>query len=112
MMKLTRLLVSPLIRENREEYKVNKEVIPTLPPWFHPTLLGYSSNSIRQYRTNEGGHVREYRDAFVYHKDRFNPETHPIEHIVHDTEILYSLFTLGMISVVFRKFHQNNRKKR
>jgi hypothetical protein len=110
MIYLVKLLVSFLMQGKTEEYEVSKKVMPSLPPWFHPTQLGFRSGSISQYRSEKGGHVREYAEKFVYHKDKFNPEKQPIEHIIYDTQIVQSLLALGMISFAFGRCYQSIRK--
>jgi len=82
----------------KEEYIISKDVMYQLPHWFHLTFLGFPRGSIRQYRDARGGHVREYKESFVYHRDNYNPETNPLKHIVHDSPGLgFTLLAGGML---------------
>jgi hypothetical protein len=112
MIDFVKLLISLVMHGKKEKYEVSKEVMPSLPPWFHPTLLGFRSSSISQYRSEEGGHVREYSKKFVYHKDKFNPEKQPLEHIIYDTQIMQSLIILGMISFAFGRYYRSIKRSR
>ncbi|MEM0117034.1 MAG: hypothetical protein QXX17_03925 [Conexivisphaerales archaeon] len=110
MINLVKLLTIILSPRNKEEFAVSKEVMPVLPPVFHSTLLGFGQGSKRQYRNDEGGHVREYEERFVYHKDEFNPEKHPVKHLFYDTQLLQTLFVFGALSFVYRKYNCRSKK--
>lgn len=84
---------------NRNEYSISKEVMPEVQPWFHPTFIGFRHGAIMQYRDRNGGHIREYNDRFLYHTDKYNPETHPVEHLLYDNGLLLALLSFKMIYI-------------
>ena len=62
----------------------SKSALPHLPPCFKPTLLGeYRFGMLGQYRC-KNLHAYDFGSYWKIHKDRRNPETHPMEHLVED----------------------------
>ena len=71
-------------RDN-DEISIPKTVLPRLPEGYKETLLGDRRGAIRQFRHPSGLHVREYSDRFVIHRDSFDPRSHPVRHLIHDS---------------------------
>lgn len=68
-----------------KEIFISKEVLTTLPEEYRETVVGDRRGALRQYRHPSGMHVREYRDGFVVHRDRFDPRAHPVSHLLSDS---------------------------
>ena len=68
-----------------KEIFISKEVLTTLPEEYRETMLGDRRGALHQYRHPSGMHVREYRDGFVVHRDRFDPRAHPVRHLLSDS---------------------------
>lgn len=51
---------------------------------FEVTPLGHAHGAITQYRGPYGAHLREYLHFFKLHRDRVDPRTDPIGHLVND----------------------------
>ncbi len=67
-----------------KDFTFSKSKLPTLPPCFKPTLLGeFRFGMLGQYRCRNL-HAYDFGNYWVIHKDRRNPETHPIEHLIED----------------------------
>ena len=68
------------------EISISKEVLPSLEGYdLQETILGEARGSIKQYRNSAGLHVREYEDRFVIHRDKVDPRTDPIGHLLKDS---------------------------
>lgn len=53
----------------------------------HPSWVGDPKGALRQFRDDQeinSIHVREYPDRICVHRDRYNPERRPIEHLRYD----------------------------
>ncbi len=80
---------------------ISKSIMPSLPEEFEETYLGALDGAIRQYRSKSGMHVREYKDRFVLHQDRFDPRRDPLSHLVVDSP--ETLLALGSAAVLSRR---------
>lgn len=64
--------------------RVSKSQMLSLPAGFVPTILGEPKfGCLGQYRRGQL-HAYDMNSYWLIHKDHFNPETHPIEHVVVD----------------------------
>jgi hypothetical protein len=79
---------------------ISKEVLPSLEGLgFVETTLGDSDGSLRQFRNSTGIHIREYEQYFEVHKDRFDPRTHPLKHLICDSpETLVAFGAASMLA--------------
>ena len=53
----------------------------------HESTLGLLKNAEKQYRDSQGTnsmHSREFATKFCFHRDQYNPEQYPVEHILVD----------------------------
>jgi hypothetical protein len=83
-----------------DSISISKEVLPSLDGLgFSETILGERRGSLRQYRNASGIHVREYPDRFVIHRDRVDPRSDPLGHLVKDSP--ETLLAFGTASLVF-----------
>ena len=81
---MTNLVESFRYAPYRVEKKFTKRELPYLPSGFKPTILGEPKiGMLGQHRWGLL-HAYEFPDYWLIHKDEFNPETHPIEHLVKD----------------------------
>ena len=66
------------------DVKFTKQQLSHLPSCFKKTLLGEPRlGMIGQYRCGNL-HAYEFGSHWLIHKDRRNPETHPVEHLIED----------------------------
>jgi hypothetical protein len=80
--------------------KFSKKEIPELPSCFKPTILGEPKwGMIAQYRCAcMNLHAYDFGDHWEIHKDKQNPLTHPIEHLVEDApRVLGAIVGIGAI---------------
>jgi hypothetical protein len=76
-----------LFDEDGDTFRISKEVLPSLEGLdFSETILGDPDGSLRQFRNSTGLlHIREYKDYFEIHKDRVDPRTDPLGHLLLDS---------------------------
>ena len=67
-----------------KEFRVFKNRVPTLPVCFEETPLGDFKGALRQFRGPYGSHVHEYKDYWVFHRDKIDPRYDPIGHLIQD----------------------------
>ena len=72
-----------------------------LGPEFEETTLGYSEDSIAQYRRPNGQHILEYLDHYKGHRDHANPEGDPISHLVNDAPELLVSGIVGIFLTIY-----------
>ena len=93
---------------------IPKGIREFMPEWIRETRLGHRDGSRRQYR-HGNLHIREYKDVFVVHTDRFDPRQDPIKHLLHDApEVIVGAVcgTVGGIYVGRKVYgHTNSAKK-
>lgn len=82
-----------------EDKKFPKKDLPELPPCFKPTVWGQPKwGMIGQYRC-ENLHAYDFGDHWLIHKDKRNPLTHPVEHLVEDApHVLGAMVGAGLIA--------------
>ena len=67
-----------------KDVRFEKRDLPRLPSEFKPTIFGEPRvGMLGQYRRGLL-HAYEFQNHWEIHKDEYNPETHPVEHLVHD----------------------------
>ena len=73
-----------------EKIQFNKDItfdkgeLPILPLGFKPTVLGEPLwGMLGQYRYGLL-HAYDFGSYWLIHKDRYNPETHPLQHLLVD----------------------------
>ena len=67
-----------------QDLRFEKRDFTSLPSCFKPTILGEPRwGMLAQYRCGLY-HAYEFDTYWEIHKDKRNPETHPIEHLVED----------------------------
>jgi hypothetical protein len=91
---------------SHDEISISKEVLPSLEDFgFEETQLGEKRGSIKQYRNVSGLHAREYSDRFVIHRDRADPRSDPIGHILRDSPetLVAALATSSLLPLAGRK---------
>jgi len=76
-----------LFDEDGDTFRISKEVLPSLEGFdFSETILGDPDGSLRQFRNSTGLlHIREFEDYFEIHKDRVDPRTDPLGHLLRDS---------------------------
>jgi hypothetical protein len=73
------------------EIEVPKELRQFMLDDAEETSLGQKNGAIKQYRYGNL-HIREYKDKFLVHTDRFDPRKDPIKHLVFDApEVLVGI---------------------
>ena len=72
--------------------------MPELPACFEVTTLGEPKGALRQYRGPFNSHVHEYRDLWVFHRDRVDPRFDPFGHLCQDAP---HVLVGGLIVLVF-----------
>jgi hypothetical protein len=98
---------------------VPKSVLPTLPPEFELTKLGYArKGALAQYRGPREIHVHEYFNHWLFHRDHGDPRTFKgvLAHLLFDApELPLSLlvgtvlgFGVGKITYEMRKNKSKN----
>lgn len=100
-------------------YNLNKRFskadLPELPSCFRPTILGEPKwGMLAQYRCAcMNLHAYDFGDYWEIHRDKQNPVTHPIEHLVEDApRVLGAIVGVGAIvagAAVYQLF--KSRKK-
>ena len=83
-----------------KDIRFDKREIPSLPAGFKPTILGEPRwGMVGQYRCGLL-HAYDFGSHWVIHKDKRNPETHPIEHLVEDASqwFLFGALAAGVIA--------------
>lgn len=89
------------------EISISKEVLPSLEGYnLEETILGEARGSIKQYRNSAGLHVREYEDSFVLHRDKIDPRTDPIGHLLRDSP--ENLVSFGAALFLSKERRSNN----
>jgi len=72
--------------------RYSKQEYPTLPEGFRPHIGDYKEGCVGQYRRRLL-HAYDMKDHWLIHKDKYDPDTNPIEHLIHDTDMsLLSIF--------------------
>ena len=95
-----------------KEIAISKSVMPSLPEGYEESRLGASDGALIQYRGRSGVHVREYKDHFLVHSDRFDPRKNPLLHVVVDSpETLLALGSAAVISKVASKCSSSGKSK-
>lgn len=74
---------------NKDE-KFSKMRMRELPMGFKPGIGELKFGCVGQYRRGLL-HALDMQDHWLIHKDHFNPETHPIQHLVADAPHLLAL---------------------
>jgi hypothetical protein len=75
--------------------RFSKSEIRELPPGFTPSIGEPKLGCIGQYRRGLL-HALDMQDHWLIHKDHFNPETHPFEHLVVDSPLWLVLGALAI----------------
>ena len=84
----------------RVEKRYSKQDLPFLPSCFKPTLLGEPKIGILgQYRCGLL-HAYEFPHYWLIHKDEYNPETHPVEHLAKDAPHWGLIAAIGAAVVI------------
>ena len=71
-----------------QNVRFSKHDMPALPEGFIPHVGDFKEGCVGQYRRGQF-HAYDMKDYWLIHKDRFNPDTHPIEHIMFDTDLSF-----------------------
>src|SRR5580698_8637853 len=80
---------------------VSKDVLPSLDGFgLVETILGDPEGCLKQYRSENGLHVREYEKYFEIHEDLVDPRVDPIGHLIRDSP--ETLVSLGAASLLTR----------
>ncbi|MFW9888998.1 MAG: hypothetical protein ACFFER_12495 [Candidatus Thorarchaeota archaeon] len=82
--------------------RFNKIEYPALPSGFKPGVGELKWGSIGQYRRGLL-HAYDMKSHWLIHKDHFNPETHPVEHLLVDsphTLLLGALVIGGIMAML------------
>jgi hypothetical protein len=89
------------LTDDFDSFLISKEVLPSLEGFgFVETVLGDPNGSLKQYRNSTGVHVREYKEYFEVHKDRFDPRVNPARHLLYDSP--ETLLAFGAASLLTR----------
>jgi hypothetical protein len=84
--------------DEEDSLRISKEVLPSLEGFeFAETILGDPEGSLRQFRNSSGVHIREYAEYFEIHKDRFDPRTNPIGHLIRDSPETIAAFGVASL---------------
>ena len=85
--------------DDEDSLIISKEVLPSLEGFgFVETTLGDPEGSLRQFRNTTGIHAREYEEYFEVHKDRVDPRTNPLGHLICDSP--ETLVAFGAASIL------------
>jgi hypothetical protein len=92
-----------------EDKKFSKDDLPELPSCFKPTLWGQPKwGMVAQYRC-KNLHAYDFGEYWLIHKDKRNPLTHPVEHLVEDAPHVLGamvgagLFATGAAIALFKR---------
>jgi hypothetical protein len=78
--------------------RISKRQLPSLPFGFKPSFGEPKLGCVGQYRRGLL-HAYDMQHYWLIHKDHFNPETHPIEHLVVDAPHWLALGALAIASL-------------
>ena len=84
-----------------KDIKFTKEQLPKLPGCFEPSIWGQPRLGMKgQYRCScMALHAYDFGDHWVIHKDKRNPHTHPVEHLVEDApHVLGAMIGVGALA--------------
>jgi len=86
------------------EFRIPKNVLQELPECFEETLLGEPKGELRQFRGPYGSHILEYENEWILHRDKVDPRSDPLGHLVNDAPhvlLLGSLLVLVFFGLIF-----------
>ncbi len=83
-----------------KKFLFSKKENPTILQGFKETILGEPRWGLPPQLRRGNLHAIDYGDACEIHMDRWNPETHPWEHLRDDAPHLLALMLVGGIGVV------------
>jgi hypothetical protein len=67
-----------------KEIRFDKKKHPRILEGFEPTLLGEPKAGLPAQLRKGNFHAHDYGEYCDVHRDRWNPETHPVEHLIDD----------------------------
>ena len=97
-----------------KDIKFTKEQLPELPDCFEPSIWGQPKLGMRgQYRcAHMALHAYDMGNHWIIHKDKRNPHTHPVEHLVEDApHVLGAMIGIGALAAGVVGYHLLKRKK-
>lgn len=98
---------------SKKKKKINLRYVPvetdyilpkdefSLGPEFKETSLGYSEDSIAQYRGPNGQHVIEFKYHYKGHRDHTDPKKDPLGHAIKDAPEIIVTAIVGTILAIF-----------
>ncbi|MFW9979361.1 MAG: hypothetical protein ACFFEJ_14850 [Candidatus Thorarchaeota archaeon] len=97
-----------------KDIKFTKKQLPKLPDCFEPSIWGQPKLGMRgQYRCAcMALHAYDLGEHWIIHKDKRNPHTHPVEHLVEDApHVLGAMIGVGALAagaIAYRLLKKND----